>query len=201
MSEQPASEHPARKEPGVGEPHFAVIAESTLHEWAMFALVHRVVEDPSGASFDRSFVRTPGAVAAIAVDDNGHVLLVKQYRASLGQRILEIPAGMRDVLDEPPMETARRELMEETGYTAAQWSHLGTMWSAPGVTDSAVEIFVATQLSKGHARPHGPEEEFMEVLSVPFTEALDMVRDGRIRDSKTVFGLLLCARERPELVV
>lgn len=186
---------------GAHEPHFAVISESTLHEWAMFSLVHRIVEDPSGESFDRSFVRTPGAVAAVAVSDSGDVLLVKQYRASLGQRILEIPAGMRDVRDEPPMETARRELMEETGYTADQWSHLGTMWSAPGVTDSSVEIFVATQLSKGHATPHGPEEEYMEVLSVPFTQALDMVRDGRIRDSKTVFGLLLCARERPELVV
>lgn len=175
---------------------FEVRQERSIHAWAMFDLRHRTISSPGGVVFERAHVATPGAVGIVAVTDTDHVVLLRQYRASLGQRIVEIPAGMRDVPGEAPEVTAARELAEETGYEASSFVHLARILSAPGVTDSAVEIFRAEGLVRGASAPHGPEEDDMEIILVPFSEALRMVDAGEITDSKTVVGLLAEDRRR-----
>lgn len=175
---------------------FSLRDDVSVHAWAMFDLRRRTIVSPSGVEFERTFVSTPGAVAVVAITDDDEVVVVKQYRAAFGASVLEIPAGMRDVPGEDPSTTASRELTEETGYTADRFEFVGRMLSSPGVTDSVVEIFLAEGLRKGVPSPHGPEEDEMEVMLVPFDRALAMVDSGEICDSKSVFGLLAVARRR-----
>jgi ADP-ribose pyrophosphatase len=107
---------------------------------------------------------------------------------------------MRDIEGEEPSVTAIRELKEETGYSASTMEFLGTCLSSPGVTDSSVDVYLATGLVDGDAEPHGPEEDVMTVERVPFSRALQMVDSGEITDAKTAYGLLLAARRHPHLV-
>lgn len=179
---------------------FNASGDNIVHSWAMFRLVERTVSHPSGEDFQRTFVSTPGAVAVVAVDSNRNIVLVSQYRSSLDSMVLELPAGMRDIEDEDPLDTARRELKEETGFDAEQLVHLGSCLSSPGVTDSRVEIYFAHDIREGDMEPHGPEEGFMDVKVVPAKDAIAMVEDGRIVDAKTAYGLLLATRRFPELL-
>jgi ADP-ribose pyrophosphatase len=174
--------------------------DEVVHSWAVFRLLRRFVESDSGQEFERTFVSTPGAVACVALTHEGLVVLVRQYRATFDTVVTELPAGMRDIEGESPEVTALRELKEETGYVASSMERMGTCLSSPGVTDSSVEVYFASNLVKGNAEPHGPEEDSMEVLLVPFQEALTMVEDGRITDGKTAYGLMLAARKYPHLL-
>lgn len=182
------------------ENRFVETDTQTVHSWAMFRLLRRFVKGSHGESFERTFVSTPGAVATVAVTNDGDVVLVSQYRASFDSFVLEIPAGMRDIEGEDPAVTAIRELREETGFEAKAIEMLGECLSSPGVTDSSVIVYLATGLSAGQFQPHGPEEEAMETQLVPFAEALEMVNDGRLKDAKSAYGLLLAARRHPHLV-
>ena len=166
----------------------------SLHSWAVWDLVELVIESPRGERFVRTYVDSPGAVAVVALDERGAVTLVRQYRAPYDDELLELPAGMRDVPGEDPIVTAGRELAEEAGLRAAIWSRLGMCSSAPGITNSDVEIFLATELTEVATEPHGPEEETMTSESVPLERALELVENGSIVDSKTVIGLLLAWR-------
>lgn len=179
---------------------FVVTDEKDLHSWAMFSLVERTVTSPHGESFVRKYVHTPGAVATVAVTHESEILFVSQYRATFDEFILEIPAGMRDVEGEDPAETARRELKEETGYIASNIQFLGTCLSSPGVTDSTVDVYLATGLIVGDAEPHGPEEDSMTVRRVPFERTLEMIEKGELTDAKSAFGIMLAARRFPHLV-
>lgn len=170
---------------------FRTTSEDVVHGWAMFQLVTKVVESPAGEAFERTFVRTPGAVATVAVTAEGEVVMVEQYRAALGGYVLEIPAGMRDVEGEDPMDTATRELREEAGYAAGTIELLGTCLSSPGVTDSMVTVYLATQLSSVEMAPHGPEERAMRLVRIDFAEAVSMVLDGAIQDAKSAYGILM----------
>lgn len=171
-----------------------------VHKWAMFRLLKRRVTAPSGEEFERTFVSTPGAVATVAVTDDGDVIFVNQYRATLNSFVREIPAGMRDIDGEDPATTAIRELKEESGYTASSIEFLGTCLSSPGVTDSSVEVYLATGLVSGDAEPHGPEEDTMFMERIPFAKALALVESGEISDAKSAYGLMLAARRFPNLV-
>ena len=173
---------------------FVAHSLDVVHSWAMFRLVRRKTIAPSGEQFERTFVSTPGAVGCVAITADNDIVLVRQYRSTFDDLILEIPAGMRDIEGEDPELTAVRELREETGYSANKITYLGRMLSSPGVTDSAVEVYLATELVPGEAEPHGPEEDAMEIVVIPFSEAVAMVEDGRLGDSKSVFGVLLAAR-------
>ena len=179
---------------------FNASGDNIVHKWAMFRLVERTISHPNGADFQRTFVSTPGAVAVVAMDEHGNVVLVSQYRSSLDAMVLELPAGMRDVEDEDPLDTASRELKEETGYEARNLLHLGSCLSSPGVTDSRVEIYLSRDILGGEMEPHGPEEGFMDVQVLPLRDAIAMVEDGRIVDAKTAYGLLLATRRFPELL-
>jgi ADP-ribose pyrophosphatase len=169
---------------------------TNVHDWAMWSLVRGDFTDPDGVKFVRSFVVSPGAVGAVAVDDSPQhrVVLVRQYRPALHRITLEIPAGMRDKEGEDPRITAERELREEVGLEAGEWTRLGKHISAPGISDSRVEVFMARQLRRVGPDPHGPEERHMTVEEIPISDALEMVADGRIDDAKTVIGLLLADR-------
>ena len=185
-------------EPNVNR--FVEVETRTVHSWAMFRLLRRFVNGSQGESFERTFVSTPGAVATVAVTNQGDVVLVSQYRASFNSFVLEIPAGMRDIEGEDPAVTAVRELREETGFEANSVEMLGECLSSPGVTDSSVIVYLATGLTAGHFQPHGPEEEAMHTLLVPFAEAIEMINDGRLKDAKSAYGILLAARRHPHLV-
>jgi ADP-ribose pyrophosphatase len=150
--------------------------------------VHRdTVRLPDGSAGQREYVRHPGAVAIVAIFDDGQVLLERQFRYPNRREFIEIPAGKLEP-DEPHLETAKRELLEETGYVAADWKRLGVIHTAIGYTDEAIELFLATKLTQKSAQLDAGE--FLETFSMSLDDAIAMVRDGRITDSKTVIGLL-----------
>jgi ADP-ribose pyrophosphatase len=151
--------------------------------------VHRdVVRLPDGTCATREFIRHPGAVAVVPLFEDGRVLLVRQFRYPHGRDFIEVPAGKLEP-GEPKLDTAKRELLEETGYAAAEWTRFGVIHTAIAYTDEGIELFVARKLTRqGAARPEAGE--FMENAIMPFGEALAMARDGRITDAKTVASLL-----------
>lgn len=150
-----------------------------------------IVRLPDGSQATREYIRHPGAVAIVALFDDGQVLLERQFRYPQRREFIEVPAGKLEP-DEPHLETARRELMEETGYSASEWTRLGVVHTAIAYTDEAIELYLAKQLSRGTAKLDAGE--FLEILTVPFTEAIAMVREGRITDVKTVAALLWVER-------
>jgi ADP-ribose pyrophosphatase len=142
---------------------------------------------PDGSQSGREYIRHPGAVAVVPLFDDGRVLLERQFRYPHRREFIEIPAGKVDP-GEPHLETAQRELLEETGYRAAEWTRIGTVHTAIAYTDEAIELFAARKLEAGERKLDAGE--FLEVFAVPFGEAIQMIRDGRITDAKTVAALL-----------
>lgn len=155
-------------------------------------------EAPDGEHFQRDVVRSPGAVGVVPlVDRDGQptVVLVRQYRPALDRWVIEIPAGMRDVANEPTEVTAARELAEEVGLAAGRLEYLTQYYTSPGMTDSTMHLYLATDLTAALATAHGPEEEYMKITEYSLTEAVAMVVAGTIHDAKTVIGLLLAERK------
>jgi ADP-ribose pyrophosphatase len=158
-------------------------------------VVTDVVRMPGGGTGERDVVRHPGAVGALAIDGEGRALLIKQYRHAVGEALWEIPAGIRDVAGEPAEETARRELLEETGWTARTWSHLATIHSTPGGSDEVYEIFLARDLVEAAERPEVVDEEAdLELRWVPLADACAQVLDGRITNAMCAIAVLAAAR-------
>lgn len=143
---------------------------------------------PDGSAGTREYIKHPGAVAIVPLFEDGRVLLERQYRYPHHREFIEVPAGKLDP-GEPHLDTARRELLEETGYVAQEWTRIGVIHTAIAYTDEAIEIFLARQLEK--REPKLDAGEFLEIFTLPFPEALEMIRDGRISDAKTVSALLL----------
>jgi ADP-ribose pyrophosphatase len=142
---------------------------------------------PDGSESVREYIRHPGAVAIVALLDDGRVVLERQYRYPLGRDFIEIPAGKLEP-GEDHLATARRELLEETGYVAAEWRRLGLIHNAIGYSDEGIEIWLARGLERREQKLE--PGEFLEVLALPLAEAREMIRDGRITDVKTIAGLL-----------
>lgn len=147
------------------------------------------LELPDGRRAPFDVVRHPGGAVVAALDADGRVCLIRQYRAVLGQWLWELPAGKRDH-GEDPLRTARRELEEEAGVRAARWDTLGTLVTAPGFCDELLHLYLARDLTPVPAHPE--DHEHIEVHWFPRTEALAMVADGRIVDAKTVAALHHC---------
>ena len=153
------------------------------------------VRFPDGSEGEMEMVRHPGASAIVPFlsDPTGpdpQLLLIKQYRYAALDFLYEIPAGRLDP-DEAPAVCARRELQEETGCTAGTLEHMHTMFTTPGFTDEKIHLFLAFDLVRGEANREA--DEFISVEVVPLTQALEMVRDGRIKDAKTALGILYAA--------
>jgi ADP-ribose pyrophosphatase len=159
-----------------------------------FLRLHRdLVALPDGSKAVREYVRHPGAVAVVALTEEGGVVLERQHRYPLGRDFVEIPAGKLEP-DEAHLETARRELLEETGYAAAGWTRLGLVHNAIGYSDEGIELWLATGLQMREAKLDAGE--FLEIFTLPFEEALAMAADGRISDVKTIIGLFWASQRR-----
>ena len=141
---------------------------------------------PDGSESVREWITHPGAVAIIAVLDNGKLLFERQYRYPLRRVFLELPAGKIDP-NEHPLDTARRELKEETGYKAKTWQHLATVHTCIGYADERIEVFLARGLTYVGESPD--QGEILELNEMSLADALLAVRDGEITDGKTVAGL------------
>lgn len=143
---------------------------------------------PDGSEGVREYVTHPGAVVMIPVLDDGRLIFERQYRYPVGRVMLELPAGKIDI-DEETLQTAKRELREETGYEASEWRHLGTMHPTIGYADERIEIYLAQGLTalESNALDEG---EFLEVVTLSLDEALAEVRAGRLTDGKTLSALL-----------
>ena len=149
---------------------------------------------PNGNRVPLEVVRHPGGAAAVALDGQGRVCLLRQYRYVAHGWVWELPAGKLEPA-EPPLRTAQRELLEEAGLTAQHWTSLGTSLSSPGVFSEVIHLFMATGLSLATAAPEA--NEVLEVHWVPFTEACERALSGDIIDSKTVMGLLRAQHKTP----
>lgn len=170
---------------------FAVAGSETLHVGRVTALRVDQVVMPSGRTATREVVEHPGAVAIVPLDDERRVVLIHQYRHPLGRALWELPAGLLDVVGEEPVETARRELAEEVGIAATDWSVLVDVAASPGFSDESVRVFLACGLSEVR-RPAGADDEEadLEIHRVPLDEAVHRVLSGEIVNSSTAAGLL-----------
>lgn len=158
-----------------------------VHEGRAVHLDLEQVVLPNGDAIELEIVRHPGGAAVVALDDRDRVCLLRQYRHAVGQWLWELPAGKLEPA-EAPLPTARRELAEEAGVTASDWTPLGTMISSPGVFTEVVHLFLARGLLATKAAPeHG---ECLEAHWVPRREALRRALGGDIADAKTVIALL-----------
>jgi ADP-ribose pyrophosphatase len=146
---------------------------------------------PDGRERRYEVVRHPGGSAVVALDNEGYVCLLRQWRHAAGGWLLELPAGKLDVTGESPLQTAARELGEEAGLKAAKWKPLGTIVSTPGFSDEILHLFLASDLTE---TPINREEgEFIEVKWFNLREAVGMAASGEIIDAKTVVGLFRAA--------
>jgi len=159
-----------------------------------FSVVEIFVPARSGEEpLQRQIVEHPGAVTIIPLLADNRVCLIKNQRPAVGKTLIELPAGTIDP-DEPPAETAIRELQEETGYTAESWQELPTFYTSPGILSERMYLFVAEGLTAGETAREPGEE--IENLIVPWAEAVEMAEQGTIEDAKTLVGLLMWDRLR-----
>jgi ADP-ribose pyrophosphatase len=148
----------------------------------------------NGRTVTHQVVAHPGAVTIIPILDGNRVCLIRNYRVAVGKTLIELPAGTIDN-NEPPAETAKRELQEETGFTASRWHELPPFWMSPGILNERMHLFVAEGLTEG-ATAREPGEE-IDNLIVPWDEAVAMAERGEIEDAKSLVGILQWERLRP----
>ena len=144
---------------------------------------------PDGTLASREVVYHPGGVAVLPLDEDGRVTLVRQYRYPFGRVLLELPAGKLDHgAEEDPLLGAKRELSEEAGLEAAHWTYLGCILASPGFSSEVLHMYLARQLTPTPRHPD--EDEFLDVLTMPFDELFAQVMDGTVTDAKTVATVL-----------
>jgi len=183
-----------------GAPHeYRVLSSEEVYSGRVISLRKDTVAMPGGGESVREVVHHGGAVGIVALDDEDRVVMLRQYRHPFGEHLWELPAGLRDVADEPPVETARRELAEEGQLSAERWSLLTTQYPSPGFSDEVVLLYLAEGLSPVD-RPEGftveHEELDMTVERVPLAEAVQWVFDGTVRNALAVIGVLAAAQVR-----
>jgi ADP-ribose pyrophosphatase len=178
-----------------------IVSSEVLHRGRTLTLRIDTVRRPDGTLRRREIAGHPGAVAVVAIDDDGHVLLVRQPRSATGSGrvLLEIPAGTLEVgpdgATEDPDGAARRELEEETGFRAATWRPLARFYTAPGFTDERMHLYLATDLSRAGADRLAPDEdEAIDLVAMAWADALAAADRGEIEDAKSLVGLLWVAR-------
>jgi len=166
-----------------------LLVREPIYQGAILDVEKWQAQLPNGAPAVREIVRHKGAAAVVALDDEGNVLLVRQWRCPLDRETLEIPAGKLDHAGENPFRCAQRELKEETGYTAQSWQLLTPMVSTPGFCDEMIHLYLARDLIQGDAQPD--EDEFLSLTRLPLAEAVAQVMGGVLQDAKTALGILM----------
>ena len=174
-----------------------LLGERFIAGGSFLKIVRRHYLASGNRSVQRDIIHHPGAVAVVPLID-GEVVLISQYRVAVEQDLLEIPAGKRDKPDEDPETTAIRECEEEVGFRPHRLTLLHTFFTTPGFTDECIWVYLAEDLEPVETRPQGVEEERAQVVRLPVVEAMRRVRDGEIRDAKTLIGLLALEKEWTE---
>jgi len=165
-------------------------SSATLHKGRVFNLVNENYTLENGVTAEMDFIQHPGAAAMVPMLNNQEVVLIKQYRHAIREFIWEIPAGTLGA-GELPLNCARRELVEETGYSANDWNQLGTITPLPGYSDERIHIFLASDLKV--AEQQLDDDEMLNVHPIKFNDALQMILTGEISDGKTISGLFLAS--------
>ncbi len=164
-----------------------VLNSEILFQGRIISLVKERIILDNGATTDSYIFRHPGASAIVPFSDREKVILVKQYRHSVGEYLWEIPAGTL-LSQESPLACAQRELIEETGFSAKTWHGLGSIIPGPGYSDERIYLFLAENLS--HSEQQLDSDEVLQVHEIALDEAIEMISCGRIQDAKSVCGLL-----------
>jgi len=174
---------------------FRQIDETVVYEGWVVTVAQGRFETPDGEVVDRDCLRHPGAVSVVPMvgDD---VVMVRQYRAAIDQELLEIPAGKRDVADEPPEVTAGRELAEEVGYRAGSLTLLAEFYNSAGFCDERSFVYLGEDLEPTPTDLQGVEEQHMTIETVPLDTVPELIASGELCDAKTIIGCLLALRHK-----
>ena len=172
-----------------------VLSSRVMFRGPIFHVTRERVQEPGDIKATRDVVRHQGSVVVLAVDDSGtepRVLLERQYRHAAGRFLLEVPAGRIDA-GGTALAAGKRELIEETGFTARRWRKALTFWASPGFLSETMTVLLATGLRRGQATPEADEN--IAICFVPLPQAVRMVVRGAIRDAKSIVSILWLARE------
>ncbi len=153
---------------------------------------------PDGKETTREIIEHPGAVCVVPVLPDGSIIFVKQYRYAVGSVLYELPAGKLDKPDEDPLECAKRELSEETGYKAANWQKLTSIVTTPGFTDEVIHLYLATGLEKFNQ--HTDEDEFIDIAVLKPQQVRKMLENEEIFDAKSLSALCMMLLQNPEFI-
>jgi 8-oxo-dGDP phosphatase len=171
-----------------------VVGSEKLAEGRVVTVRRDQVRMPDGAEVGREVIEHPGAVGIVALDDAGQVLLIRQYRHPVGRMLWEIPAGLRDVAGEPPLVTARRELLEEAGYLAADWQVLADFFTSPGITSERLRVYLARGMTRvpDAERDYVPdhEEAHLTVEWAPLDVVVSRILAGNLHNGVMMIGVL-----------
>lgn len=170
------------------------ISSEDIFDGTLLHVKRDTVQLPNGNQATREWIKHPGASSVIPVLPNGDIILVKQYRYPIGKVTLEVPAGKLDSPEEDPLYCAERELSEETGYKADRMEKLTTIATTVGFSNEYIHLYVAEGLKAG--KQHTDADEFINVVTMPLAEAVNMALDGRIRDAKSVVSILMLERRQ-----
>jgi len=165
-------------------------AVSVIHKSRVFDLVREEVVLPNRVFVEMDIVRHPGAAAIVAMKDESNLIMIEQYRHALGETIWEVPAGTLHK-NEDPLDCARRELEEETGFTASSWDKLGVITPLPAYSDETIHVYLASDLSP--SQQNLDDDEILQVRETSLPAAIDMIKEGKIKDGKTISSLFLAA--------
>ena len=166
-----------------------IIESQTVFQGPVFSVVSQKVKEPDGIEVRRDIVQHNGSIVILAVDETKRpprVLLERQYRHAAGQRLWELPAGSLEP-GEDKLSAAKRELLEETGFTAGKWQRALFFYVSPGFLNESMQVFLARNLKKGKAQPE--EDERIAVRFFPLPQAIRMATTGKIQDAKTLASL------------
>ena len=164
------------------------VSSEEIFDGSVLHVKKDTVKLPDGSNAFRELIRHIGAVCVIPVTDDGNVIVEKQFRYPIDRVVLEIPAGKLNFRDEDRLEAAKRELEEETGYTASEWTDIGLYYPAPAYSDEKITMYLARGLKKG--AQHLDEDEFLEVDEIPLEKLVRDVMEGKITDGKTQIAVL-----------
>ena len=168
------------------------LSGETIYQGKIIRVERWQVSLPDGRTAPREIVRHNGGVAVVALDDEGQVTLVRQFRVAMDRFTWEIPAGKLDTPEEDPFSAAKRELEEETGLQAEHWQLLTRAASSPGFCTEQLSIYLATGLSQHPAHPD--PDEYLRLTKMPLDQAVQLCMAGELRDAKTIVGLLMAQR-------